>query len=157
MESNNVTIPSCWAAFVDMAVAVHDAKDADYEHAYMNMLLDPTTNGRSIWAWEVKKKLDRLRRWINRGQLSVKGESALDSVIDLSNYTLQYDLSSLQKPYEYLTHDAFMGQYMFKGMQYIIKYLVYESYTGIKLLDLNDDVDKRVLDLIRNYMGCKCK
>jgi hypothetical protein len=45
---------------------------------------------RTIWAWEVEKKLDRCRTWIKRGELAVKDEGVRNSVVDLFNYTVQY-------------------------------------------------------------------
>jgi hypothetical protein len=146
--------PETWEEFVDLAVAIHVVKDTDYNHAFMDMLLEDRAHGHSIWYWEVKKKLDRLRRWIKRGQLLVKGEGVLDSVIDLCNYTVQYNISNRLNPYDYLTEDAFRSHYNYLGPIYILRDIV-TNCAGKALLDEDSAIDNQVLSLIRLYMGLK--
>lgn len=150
------SIPKSWEEFVTLAVEVHKAKHIDYEDAFMDMLVDERANGRIIWAWEVKKKLDRLRRWIKKGKLLVKGEGVLDSIIDLCNYTVQYDISHKMHPYSFLPADKFRAHYEFMGRMCIIRYLTDPSCGLSKpLLDYGDMTDDRVLDLLLRYMGTK--
>lgn len=147
--------PTTWEEFVDMAVDIFDRKNTDYESAFMNILLDKDVDGRSIWAWEVKKKLDRLRRWIKRGELKVKGEGTLDSVLDFTIYTVQYELSGKMDPYSYLNRKAFREQLEYLGHEFLMRYLINHSWAGVKFLDLDDDVDKQVHDLILKTWGVK--
>lgn len=86
--------PEDYDQFLAMATDVFVQKDTDYDSRYMRglMELDATT----IWAWEVDKKLDRIRTWITRGELQVQGEGLTNAVVDLFNYTVQYVF--------YLTH-----------------------------------------------------
>lgn len=147
--------PTTWEEFIDMAVDICDRKNTDYESAFMTILLDKEVDGRSIWAWEVKKKLDRLRRWIKRGELKVKGEGTLDSVLDLTIYTVQYELSGKMDPYSFLNKIAFKAQLEYLGHEYIMRYFIQSAWAGYKLLDLDDDVDKEVHDLILKTWGVK--
>lgn len=145
--------PNNWDEFVDLAVDVFTRKDTDYESAFMRILLDRQVDGRSIWAWEVKKKLDRLRRWIKRGELQVKGEGVLDSVIDLVNYTVQYDLSGKRDPFEYLTPHRYRSYLDYLGASYIMRCVKDENWIGVRLLNMTDDVDQKVAALLLDYMG----
>jgi hypothetical protein len=86
-----------WSAFLDEATDVFVAKNTDYDSRFMRALIHYNESrgyeaARTIWAWEVEKKLDRCRTWIKRGELSVKGEGVRDSVVDLFNYTVQYSM-----------------------------------------------------------------
>lgn len=86
-----------WPVFLAEATAVFVAKNADYEGQFMQGLMQYHSLGgmaaaRTIWAWEVEKKLTRCRTWIKRGELQVKGEGVRDSVIDLFVYTVQFSM-----------------------------------------------------------------
>ncbi|WP_138751100.1 DUF4406 domain-containing protein [Paenibacillus sinopodophylli] len=86
-----------WSAFLDEAIAVFITKNTDYDSRFMRALVHYNSirgyeAARTIWAWEVEKKLDRCRTWIKRGELTVKGEGVRDSVVDLFNYTVQYHM-----------------------------------------------------------------
>lgn len=148
---DNTIIPRSWAEFVSLAVEVHVRKDTDYESRFMKVLLDKNLDGKSIWTWEVTKKLDRLRTWVKRGELAVKGEGVIDSIIDLSNYTIQYDISKEENPFQYLTKEKFEYRYNFIGSAYLMRYLTESRTCGITLLDLNDDVDIKVVGLLLTY------
>lgn len=63
-------------------------KDTDYDSRFLRALID--LDAKTIWTWEVEKKLDRLRSWIKRGELQVKGEGIRNSVDDIFIYTVQY-------------------------------------------------------------------
>ncbi|XJZ25974.1 hypothetical protein ACF5W4_11230 [Bacillota bacterium Lsc_1132] len=80
--------PGSWVTFLSEASALFLKKDKDYDSRFMRGMLE--TDGRAIWAWEVDKKLDRLRTWLSRGELQVKGEGIRNSVDDLFIYTVQY-------------------------------------------------------------------
>jgi hypothetical protein len=83
--------PIDWDAFLAQATDVFVRKNTDYESAYMKGLL-ATSDPSFLWSWEVKKKLDRIRTWIERGELLVKGEGVQDAVVDLFVYTVQYTI-----------------------------------------------------------------
>ncbi|MED3571935.1 hypothetical protein [Cytobacillus praedii] len=74
--------------FLEEAQKLFIQKSTDYEDRYLKGLVD--LNARTIWTWEVEKKLDRLRSWIKRGELQVKDEGIRNSVDDLFIYTVQY-------------------------------------------------------------------
>ncbi|NIK67910.1 hypothetical protein [Paenibacillus sp. BK720] len=88
-----------WHSFLDEATAVFVAKNTDYDSRFMKALIDYKRSrgieaSRTIWSWEVEKKLDRCRTWITRGELLVKDEGVRNSVIDLFNYTVQWSIFS---------------------------------------------------------------
>jgi len=152
METN-ILIPKTWGEFVVKAATLNTQKGIDYENAYMDALLDGTMDGRTIWAWEAKKKLNRLRSWVKRGELLVKTEGALDSVIDIFNYTLMYELSSRNFPYADLLYDEFVAAYHYYGFTYLANYLTCKSFTGLKLLDTTKEIDRKVYDVLLGYTG----
>lgn len=82
--------PEGFAAYVVQAAQLFVEKSTDYEHRYLRAMADEEMNARTLWAWEVDKKLDRLRTWLKRGELQVKGEGVRNSVDDLFIYTVQY-------------------------------------------------------------------
>lgn len=82
--------PESYEAFVADAVKINERKDSDYDSRFMRGLNE--LDAFAIWAWEVDKKLDRIRTWIKRGELQVKGEGIRNSVEDLYVYTVQYEL-----------------------------------------------------------------
>lgn len=77
-----------WELFVHEASQIMVKKDTDYDSRFMKGLIE--MDARTIWAWEVDKKLDRIRTWIKRGELQVKEEGIRNSVDDLFIYTVQY-------------------------------------------------------------------
>lgn len=80
--------PASFNEFLEQATTTFIQKDMDYNSRFMRGMLE--LQGNAIWAWEVDKKLDRLRTWLKRGELQVKGEGVRNSVEDLFNYTVQY-------------------------------------------------------------------
>lgn len=101
--------PADWDEFLAIATDTFVRKDTDYRHKYTRGLIK---HGRVIWEWEVDKKLDRIRTWIERGELAVKGEGLNNAVIDAFNYTVLYDLytqadSQGADPLKYLTERYF--------------------------------------------------
>lgn len=86
---------SDWALFIAEAAKVFVTKNTDYGSRFMRALVQYQADGgyeaaRTIWAWEVEKKLDRCRIWVQRGELLVNSEGVRNSVINLFNYTVQY-------------------------------------------------------------------
>lgn len=81
--------PADWDEFLAQTTDIFVEKDTDYRHKYTRGLIE---HGRVIWEWEVDKKLDRIRTWIERGELMVKGEGLNNAVSDLFNYTVLYIL-----------------------------------------------------------------
>lgn len=88
MTNSTIEIPENYDIFVSKAVDLFIKKDTDYNSRFIRGLI--TLDARSLWSWEVDKKLDRIRTWIERKELQVKGEGVYDSVIDLFNYTVQF-------------------------------------------------------------------
>ncbi|WP_433958566.1 hypothetical protein [Cytobacillus horneckiae] len=80
--------PKSFHEFLNSAQTLYSNKDIDYDSRYLRALI--SLDARTIWTWEVEKKLDRLRTWIKRGELQVKGEGIRNSVDDLFVYTVQY-------------------------------------------------------------------
>jgi len=81
--------PENWEEFLEIQTEEFIRKDTDYRHKYTRGLLK---HGKIIWEWEVEKKLDRIRTWIDRGELTVKGEGLNNAVGDLFNYTVLYEM-----------------------------------------------------------------
>ena len=79
-----------YAQYVMAATQLFVEKSTDYNHRFLRALADEGNDARTLWAWEVDKKLDRLRTWFERGELQVKGEGVRNSVDDLFIYTVQY-------------------------------------------------------------------
>lgn len=80
--------PSDWSAFMVDACRTFEQKSTDYDDRFVKALM--TMDAQTLWAWEVDKKLDRIRTWMKRGNLAVKGEGIRNSVDDLFIYTVQY-------------------------------------------------------------------
>lgn len=80
--------PIDYDLFLAAATDTFVAKDTDYDSRFMRGLTE--LDAFTIWAWEVDKKLDRLRTWITRGELLVKGEGVENSIQDLFVYSVQY-------------------------------------------------------------------
>jgi hypothetical protein len=84
-----------WDLFLAEATDVFVAKNTDYDSRFMKALVQYQAErgpeaARTIWAWEVEKKLDRCRTWIKRGELLVQDEGVKNSVQDLFIYTVQF-------------------------------------------------------------------
>lgn len=77
-----------YGAFIHEATNTFVEKSTDYDDRYLRGLI--ALDARTIWKWEVDKKLDRLRTWLKRGELQVKGEGIRNSVDDLFIYSVQY-------------------------------------------------------------------
>lgn len=149
---NNIS--EVWDKFLAEATEVFVAKNTDYDSRFMRALIH--YNGRrgyeaarTIWAWEVEKKLDRCRAWIKRGELSVKSEGVRDSVVDLFNYTVQYWIYRNQvargtKVEAALSRDNFVTTAML-GPDYWLRYL----YAIEGLLGPDED---QLRDLLREEM-----
>jgi hypothetical protein len=124
-----------WELFVAEATDVFVAKNTDYESRFMRALVQYHAErgeeaARTIWAWEVEKKLDRCRTWLKRGELQVKGEGVRDSVIDLFNYTVQYrmfrySVTAQSDPFEDLNERGFYEQATMIGPEEWLHYLTY--------------------------------
>lgn len=80
--------PLNWDAFLRETTDVFVAKDTDYDSRFMRGMIE--LDARTLWAWEVDKKLDRIRTWLKRGELQVKEEGLNNAVSDLFVYTVQY-------------------------------------------------------------------
>lgn len=88
LETEGSPPPENHQQFIQEATALFLKKSTDYDHRFLRGLIEH--HGRTIWAWEVDKKLDRLRTWIKRGKLQVNGEGLRNSVDDLFIYSVQY-------------------------------------------------------------------
>jgi hypothetical protein len=86
-EHKNDLPPASYYDFIACQGHVDKAKGHDYDKSFMTGLIN---HGKVIWAWEVTKKLQRIRTWINRGTLLVSGEGVVNAVGDLFNYTIMY-------------------------------------------------------------------
>jgi len=86
------TPPRDWDAFLNRQTDIHVAKDRDYKSRFMRKLCscENLEEARAVWKWEVEKKLDRVRTWIDTEELAVKGEGINNAVGDAFNYTVQY-------------------------------------------------------------------
>lgn len=62
-------------------------KGHDYGNSYMAALVK---FGPVIWKWEATKKINRIRTWLAKGILVVRGEGVVNAVGDLFNYTVMY-------------------------------------------------------------------
>lgn len=80
--------PDDWKQFMAEACMIFRQKSTDYEDRFIKALM--TMDAHTLWAWEVDKKLDRIRTWLKRGELQVKTEGIRNSVDDLFIYTVQY-------------------------------------------------------------------
>jgi hypothetical protein len=118
------------------ALALFTAKNADYDSMFMKALIKFGEDrgyeaARTIWAWEVEKKLNRCRTWMQRGDLQVKTEGVMDSVIDLFIYSVQYQIYRESKEYNrdplaWLNPTNF-GHMARRGPDYWIDYLVIQG------------------------------
>ena len=100
---NVETPPENYNVFLDAANETFLAKDTDYDSRFMRGMIE--LDAFTIWAWEVDKKLDRIRTWINRGELLVKGEGVINSVQDLFIYSVQYEIYSIGYFYIFSIND----------------------------------------------------
>jgi len=79
--------PIDWDAFLAQQTEINTQKEHDYDKAFTKGLVQ---FGRSVWDWEAHKKLNRIRTWITKGELRVKGDGIVNAVGDLFNYTVLY-------------------------------------------------------------------
>ena len=147
-----------WDTFLAEATEIFVAKNTDYNSRFMKALVHYKAHrgyeaARTIWAWEVEKKLDRCRTWIKRGELQVKDEGVRNSVIDLFNYTVQYVIFNEAITYRYDAFANLTERYFFNTAskfkaQDWVNFLVTE-----RLLDFSVSVDKQVALLLANEMA----
>lgn len=136
--------------FLAEATDIFVAKDRDYRSRFMRALLDTQKDPRTVWAWEVEKKLDRIRTWIDTGSLQVKGEGVKDSVIDVFNYTVQYLIFIDQRglkldPLKLLNERGFFG--------FAARYKPEDWLNFITVEGLISPVEQKVRRTILKYMG----
>lgn len=146
-----------WDTFLAEATDVFVAKNTDYDSRFMKALVHYRAArgyeaARTIWAWEVEKKLDRCRTWIKRGELLVKDEGVRNSVIDAFNYTVQFSLfvnclHQQANPLAELTEAKFYSLASKFQPQDWINYWITEG-----LLDLAEPIDKQVALLLGREM-----
>jgi len=142
--------PVDWDAFISEAVDILVAKDRDFKSAFVKILLNVEFDPVTIWKWEVKKKLDRIRTWEETGTLAVKGEGVKDSVLDLFGYTVLYliykDCKQLNiDPLTQLNERTFYRM----ALQYSAKeWLLYLTNEG-----LIKRTEFQLVSLIFKYMG----
>ncbi|MEK4879378.1 hypothetical protein [Paenibacillus sp. FSL R5-0908] len=142
-----------WIHFLGESQDLFVAKNTDYDSMFMRSLIKFGNDrgyeaSRTIWAWEVEKKLNRCRMWIQRGDLQVRNEGVLDSVIDLFIYSIQYKIYLESKEYgrdplAWLTVDNF-GKMARRGPDYWVEFLVIQG--------LIDKADKVLPALLREQM-----
>lgn len=128
-----------WDAFLAEATDVCVAKNTDYDSRFMRALLHYQGRrgyeaARTIWAWEVEKKLDRCRTWIKRGELAVKDEGVRNSVIDLFNYTVQYRIfrtAGERNPLTLLSERDFFEKAAGQNASAWIQYLLNENLIAL--------------------------
>ncbi len=142
--------PRDYDEFIALATEIFVAKDRDYRSRFMRALLDVQKDPRTVWAWEVEKKLDRIRTWIDTGSLQVKGEGVKDSVIDVFNYTVQYviyiDLRGKKlDPLKALNERDFFT--------YASRYTPNDWLNFITVEGLISPVEQKVKRTILKYMG----
>ncbi|MEC3841527.1 hypothetical protein [Bacillus amyloliquefaciens] len=148
--------PADWDLFLAEATDVFVRKDADYDSRFMRGMID--LDAKTLWAWEVDKKLDRIRTWTKRGELQVKGEGVSNSVIDLFNYTVQYfyltnsyHVSENQNKEEFLKLWQYNREQLFFKVAYnysIAEWLQFLKTTGRIAAD-----EQLLLLTLRAYMG----
>jgi len=135
--------PRDWDEFLARQTEIHVQKDHDYDSRFMRGLMK---HGRPIWEWEVEKKLDRIRTWLTRGELQVKGEGLNNAVGDLFNYTVQFLIYlKAVEPLSALSERSFF--------QYATRYA---PHNWIALLVNSGLIQKNEIalqNIIRLYMG----
>lgn len=145
-----------WDTFLAAATDLFVRKNTDYDSRFMRALVaynrQSREAARTIWAWEVEKKLDRLRTWANKGELLVKKEDAYDSVIDLFNYSVQYVIFNhcmtfRKDPVVSLTEREFFDTAARYTAQDWVNFLEHEGQ-----IDLTDGTDCLVAKLIIEEM-----
>lgn len=143
-----------WDLFISEATEIFIAKNTDYDSRFMRALIEYRKRSydaaRTIWAWEVEKKLDRCRSWIKRGELLVKDEGVRNSVIDAFNYTVQWVIfldanTGLRRldPLEELTEANFYKT----AANYQPKEWI-DLWATEGLLDFRREIDAKVADLL---------
>lgn len=142
--------PMDWDAFLAEATDIFVAKNRDYQSRFMRALLDVQKDPRTVWAWEVEKKLDRIRTWVHTGNLQVKSEGVKDSVIDVFNYTVQYVIyvdtrSTRLDPLKLLTERSFFAA--------ALKYTPYDWLKFIQTEGLLTPEETDVIRVMLKYMG----
>lgn len=152
------TVPALsYVSFMGHAREVFINKSSDYEDRYLKALI--SLDARTIWTWEIEKKLDRLRTWIKRGELQVKDEGIRNSVDDLFVYTVQF--------YAYMfkvEKDGIPGETFLKNVQndrahffwyWAGRFDPFEWVEYLEFYGLIKPEEKLLKLVIRSYMGDK--
>ena len=146
--------PTDWDEFLNKQMDTFVKKDSDYRHKYTRGLMK---YGVVIWRWEVEKKLDRIRTWVERGELKVQGEGVNNAVGDLFNYTVLYEMylaalknssfhdQSWADPLSMLTEDQFYKYAAGKDLEEWIDYLEEAGHI--------ESAEIEVKKVIYQYMG----
>lgn len=133
--------------FVSQQTMEHERKNHDYQSRFMRGLLE---HGRGVWDWEVDKKLDRIRTWIERSELWVKSEGIHNSVGDLFNYTVQFAIyldcrKSGADPLTQLSASDFYKRAVSLSPAAWVDFLISEGRIQLE--------EKALQNIIRYYMG----
>lgn len=141
--------PKDYQSFIEQQAQIHVEKDTDYGSRFMKGLIE---HGRPIWVWEVEKKLDRVRTWLDRGTLEVKGEGVTNAVGDLFNYTVQYSIWFIctrtghkENPLDCLSKEDFKKAALSNMPAQWVALLVSEGLVSNK--------EKALQNILRLYMG----
>ena len=143
--------PMDWDEFLNTATDIFVKKNTDYGSRYTRGLMG-TNDPRFLYGWEADKKVDRVRSWVARGELLVKGEGVANSVYDLFNYTVMYSmfkncLEAGVSPLDYLKENDF---YTAAAENTAAEWLDYLETEGIITKD-----DSEVKAVIGRFMGLK--
>lgn len=139
--------PKSYDEFLNRQCQTDKEKGHDYDYAYMNALFD---YGATIWKWEVTKKLNRIRTWLKKGELKVKGEGVVNAVGDLFNYTVMYQnflkaTAANEDPCLYDNPETFLATARIRSPKNWVTILI--------LSDLIVATEKEVIDCLLTYMG----
>lgn len=142
--------PMDWDAFLAEAVDILVAKNRDFKSAFVKILLNVDFDPVTIWKWEVKKKLDRIRTWAETGSLAVKGEGVKDSVLDLFGYTVLY---FIYKEYHQLNLDPLPQLHERTFYSMAARYSAREWLLYLTNVGLIDRSEYELVSIIFKYMG----
>lgn len=147
--------PKDYTDFLASAEKLFVQKDTDYDSRFLRGLI--VLDARTIWTWEVEKKLDRLRSWIKRGELQVKGEGIRNSVDDLFIYTVQYYAYKKQVDLNERNEDTFLRAVRRDRVTFFRSFA--NTYNADKWVDflkmygLITPDEILLQNIIRSYMG----
>lgn len=152
----DTTIPALsYVSFMGHAREVFVQKSTDYEDRYLKGLIQ--LDARTIWTWEVEKKLDRLRTWIKRGELQVKDEGIRNSVDDLFVYTVQFYAYMFKVEKDAIKSELFL-KYVQNDREHFFWYWAgrFDPFEWVEYLEYYELIkhEEHLLKLvIRSYMG----